>query len=103
MIAERVLAVLAALCLVTSFGLATLLPAFTPLARAIAMTDQSVLVGLQDAVRATLSDWTWRSVFLPVLMRPSWLFPLALGLILGGAALTVASRRRLPGSPRWRN
>ncbi len=103
-LAERVLAVLAAVCLVVAFAIGVLLPPLTPLSGMISMIDHDKLVALQNGVRATLSDWTWRSVFLPVLSRPAWLPPLGLGLVLVGAALTVASRRGgAAGSPRWRN
>ena len=102
-IAERVLAVLAAMCLVAAFALANLLPVTLSLTRLISMIDHPMLLALQDGVRDHVSEWAWRVLFLPVLMRPCWLTPLVLGIVLGGAALTAASRRRASRSPRWRN
>lgn len=102
-ITERVLAVLAAFCVVAAFTLAMMWPVMTTLDDWLAMTNQNVLIWLRIGVRATLSDWTWRTLFQPVLGRPCWLLPLTLGLIFGGAALSVASRRGVPNTPRWRD
>ncbi|MCW3473870.1 hypothetical protein [Limobrevibacterium gyesilva] len=102
-IAARILAVMAAACLVGAFALAILLPPLLTLTRLISSIDHSMLLALQDAVRAHLGDWTWRVLFLPVLLRPCWLVPLALGVILGGVAMSIDSGRGLPGSQRWWN
>jgi hypothetical protein len=102
-LAERILAVLAAAFLVLAFALANLFPATMPLNELIAMIDHPLLLGLQGAVRDHASVWVWQSLFLPVLLRPAWLLPVGIGVILGGASLTVASRRRGSRSPRWRN
>lgn len=100
---ERFLAVLAAAFLVLAFALASLFPATMPLSQLISMVDHPALLALQDAIRDHVSEWAWQALFLPVLLRPSWLFPLGLGVVLGGASLTLASRRRSSRSPRWRN
>jgi hypothetical protein len=103
-IAERVLAVLSAICTVAAFALCILLQPLTPLGRLISMIDHNFLVSMQNGVRTNLPEWVWRGLFLPVLERPAWLPLLGLALIFGGAALTVASRRGgLPRTPRWRN
>jgi hypothetical protein len=103
-IAERVLAVLSAICTVAAFALCILLQPLTPLGRLISMINHDFLVSMQNGVRTNLPEWVWRGLFLPVLERPSWLPLLGLALIFGGAALTVASRRGgLPRTPRWRN
>jgi hypothetical protein len=103
-IAERVLAVLSATCLVAAFALCILLQPLTPLGRLISMINHDFLVSMQNGVRANLPEWVWRRLFLPVLERPSWLPLLGLALIFGGAALTLASRGGgLPRTPRWRN
>jgi hypothetical protein len=102
-IAERVLAVLAAACLVVAFAFANLVPVTLPLSGLMSMIDHPALLALQDGVRDYISEWVWQALFLPVLMRPCWMFPLVLGVVLGGASLTVASRRRSSRSPRWRN
>jgi hypothetical protein len=101
-IVERLLAVLAALCLVGAFALAMLWPIMTTLDELLALTDQDLLVWLHDVVRAGLPDWIWRMLFQPMLSRPCWMLPLIMGVVLGGAALTAASRRGVPDTPRWR-
>lgn len=88
--AARVLAVLAAICLVGAFALLVMLPPMTPLGECIARVDQVMLVGLQNAVRDHVSHWAWRAVLLPLLARPGWLLPLSLGIVLGGAAVSAA-------------
>ena len=100
---ERILAVLAAMSLVVAFALANLFPATLPLSQLISMIDHPLLLWLQDGVREHLSEWTWQALFLPILQRPAWLLPLVIGVLFGGASLTVASRRRSSRSPRWRN
>ena len=100
---ERILAVLAAVFLVLAFALANLFPATMPLNRLVSELNHPLLLWLQDAVRDHLSDGVWQALFLPVLLRPAWLLPLAIGILFGGASLTVASRRRASRSPRWRN
>jgi hypothetical protein len=102
-IAERILAVLAAAFLVAAFALANLFPATMPLTQLISMIDHALLLALQDGVRDHVSEWAWQALCLPVLLRPAWLFPLGVGIVLGGASLTLASRRRGSRSPRWRN
>ncbi len=88
----RILAVLAALCLVAAFGLAVLLPPAMSLADLIARIDHSMLLGLQNWMTRNLSEATWRNLVMPLLVRPDWLSPVMLGLVFAGAALTLASR-----------
>ena len=94
----RVLAILASICLIVSFAIALLLPPTLSLAAVIARADHLLLVGLQDAVRGGLGDWAWKNLAVPLLARPGWLFPLALALLLGAAAITFASRQTAPHS-----
>jgi hypothetical protein len=96
-LAARVLWVLSAACMVASFTLALLLPPSLTLASLVARADHMALVRLQDFVRGHVSDWAWTSVLLPLLARPDWLLPLALGLVFAGLAVSVASR---PGATR---
>ncbi len=90
-LAARILWVLAALCGVASFTLALVLPPTLTLSSLIARVDHGALVRLQDFVQANLSDWAWTTVVLPLLSRPDWLLPLALGLVFVGLALSVGS------------
>lgn len=88
----RVLWVLAAMSFVASFALALMLPPMLPLAGLIARLDHGALVKLQNFVTGTFSDWVWTVLVMPLLTRPDWLVPLALGVVFAGMALSVASR-----------
>lgn len=99
----RVLAVLAAICLVVAFSLALFYPPTMPLQRVVAQFDQQLLASVQGWVRAHWGDGVWSGVFVPLLTRPGWLMPLAGALVLAGLALTTLTARRVPGSPRWKN
>lgn len=86
----RVLAVLAAACLVVAFTLSLMLPLMQSLAQCIDRIDHDELQALQALVRDHVSEWAWQALTLPLLARPSWLAPLSLGIVLGGAAVTIA-------------
>jgi hypothetical protein len=103
LIATRTLAVLSAVCMVGAFALATLLPATLPLAQVVGMYDSRLLVALHDGVTAHLPGWVWLDLVLPVLLRPCWLPPASLGIVLAGAAMTVATRPGVPRSHRRRS
>jgi hypothetical protein len=87
----RVFAVLAAALLVGSVALASLLPPEMSLREALAALDETWPEGLQRAVLASLGIGIWESVVVPVLVRPVWLLPVALGLICVGGAVTTHS------------
>jgi hypothetical protein len=65
----------------------------TPLGAVIFAVDPPFLNTLQAGVQRNLSPWLWDSVFLPVLEWPSWLIPLALGVLM----LVLAPGRRRHG------
>ncbi len=88
MIAQRILAVLAALMLIGAFALATLGPPGVPLGHVLFTLDTPVMDWLQQHAGA----WVWRNLVVPFLLRPVWLLPAGLGIIFAGAALTLASR-----------
>ncbi len=99
----RILAVLAAANMVAAFALATLLSPMLSLAHLISMMDGNVLVAVHDYVVKSVSPWVWNELLLPVLLRPSWLLPICLGIVLAGCAMTAASRKTLPRSHRRRS
>jgi len=92
-IAQRVLAVLAAIFLVGAVAVATLGPPDVPLAAMIFMVDHDVLDALQGGVQAHFDHWMWDDVLLPVLVRPAWLLPASIGLICAGASLSLSYRQ----------
>lgn len=85
----RVLAVLAATCLVVAFALLLMLPLMLTLSQCIDRVGHGKLLALQALVRGHVSDWAWQALTVPLLARPSWLVPLSLGILLGGAAVTA--------------
>ncbi len=103
MILHRVLAVLAAASLVAAFALATLLPPQLSLANLIAMMDSRLLYDVHEFAVAEGVDWVWPHLLMPLLLRPCWLVPICLGLVLAGGAMTVASRKSVPRSHRRRS
>ena len=94
MIARRILAVLAAAFLVGSVAVALLAPPGMPLGQALLAVDHRALDALQSVVARVVSPWLWTEVILPVLVRPAWLPPAALGLICAGLSVTLPQGRR---------
>jgi hypothetical protein len=99
----RILAVLSAVFMVAAFACATLLPPLLPLAQLISMADSNVLFATHEYVVSHLSGWAWSNLLLPVLLRPAWLVPVSLGVLLAGGATTLASRDSIPRSRRRRS
>ena len=89
----RVLMVLAAVALVVAFGLALLLSPGTSLGAALSRANHQILVTMQDALRSASMGWLWTGLVMPLLARPSWLFPLMVAVLCGGGAFSLASRR----------
>ena len=90
---QRILAVIAAALLVGAVALAMLGPPALPLGQGLLMIDRGMTEAVHSFVGQRLAEWIWADVFVPVLVRPAWLVPAALGLILGGAAVSVAGRK----------
>lgn len=92
----RILAVIAAILLVGAFALATLGPPEMSLGGAMLSFDHTLLARLQHAIHRYLSDAVWDNLAVPLLIRPVWLLPAALGLVFAGAATTAGSGRASP-------
>jgi hypothetical protein len=92
-IAQRVLAVLAAIFLVGAVAVATLGAPDIPLGAALAMVDHDFLAAVEDGLQAHVSQWMWDDVVVPLLMRPAWLLPAAAGLVCAGISLTLTNRQ----------
>ena len=97
-ILSRSLLVAAALCVVAAFALAVLYSPTMRLDRFIATMDVGALLRMQDWVREALGDWAWQNLFVAVLVRPAWLLPLSLAIVLTGLAVSLHGARGLPGS-----
>jgi hypothetical protein len=90
-IISRIFAVVAASLLVGAVALATLGPADLALAHGLYLLDHDVLTKLQSA-QAHLPAWFWTWGVMPLLSRPVWLLPTALGLVCAGISATFVSR-----------
>jgi len=90
-IAIRILSVLAATLLVGAFTLATVLAPDMPLGTALGMLDPATVSGMQALANQYFPAWAWQHIAVPLLQRPVWLVPAAFGLIMVGAAATLAS------------
>ncbi len=94
MIAQRIFAVLAAMLLVGAVALAMLGPPSVPLGQALFMIDHDLMNALHSGIEQHVSAWLWESVAMPLMVRPAWLLPAALGLICGGVSLTLSTRKK---------
>lgn len=93
MIAQRVMAVMAAVLLVASTALATLGPPGIPLGQLLFLIDHPLLGGIQHFVDTYLGHGLWVHVLVPLWARPAWFVPASLGIICAGVAMTLASRQ----------
>ncbi len=87
----RIFAILAAVLLVGSVALASLMPTDTSLVQAFQAIDQGGPEHLQRMLIGLLGHGFWDSVVVPLLVRPVWLIPVCLGLICVGGAVTALS------------
>ncbi len=92
MIAQRILAVLAAMLLVIAVALATLSPPDMPFGQFLFLADHAALQKIQAVVDRYGSHWIWTWGCVPLLVRPTWLLPAMLGIVCAGLAMTLASR-----------
>ena len=92
MIAHRVFAVLSAVFLVTAVAVATLGPRSMTLELLLFQIDRGMVAGMRGWVSRALGDGLWSALFAPLMVRPAWLLPTALGLICTGLALSLSYR-----------
>lgn len=90
---QRILAVVSAILLVGSVALATLGPPSVPLGQLLLMIDHGLTDMLRSGIEQHLASWIWSDIAVPLLLRPAWLVPAALGLVFAGAAFSVAGRK----------
>jgi len=92
-IAQRVLAVVSAVLLVGAIALAMLGPPQVPLGQLLFMVDHDLMEAVHQFVGSHLASWLWDYLLVPVLVRPAWLVPGAIGLICGGMSLSLSTRK----------
>ncbi len=85
-------AVLAAVLLVGSIALASLVPADMNLRQAINALDGMATEHAQHVFVGVFGRGFWEAVLVPVLVRPVWMIPVSLGLICVGGAVTALSQ-----------
>ncbi len=88
----RVFAVAAAVLLVGSVALASILPPDMSLRQAIAAMDAGAVTHLQGLVTGVLGRGFWDLMCTPLLVRPVWLVPVCLGLVCVGGTVTAMSQ-----------
>ncbi|HWA79727.1 MAG TPA: hypothetical protein VG848_05375 [Acetobacteraceae bacterium] len=103
MILRRALAICAAALMVAAFALATLEPPDMPLGSFLYSVDAGFLNFLQAEIQHHLAPWLWDKVVVPVLMRPAWLLPVAVGIVCAGAATSLAIAANPRSTRRWRS
>lgn len=94
MIAQRILAILSAILLVGSVAIATVGPPAAPLGQVLYLMDEGVVARLHLFVAGHMAEWTWSAMVVPFLLRPAWLIPASLGLVLAGVALSLSNRNQ---------
>jgi hypothetical protein len=92
-IAQRTLAILAAILLVGSVALATLGSGAISLGRALLQLDRDLPEGMHAWMERSVGPWAWNDLCLPLLIRPAWLLPASLGLICLGLSLSLSNRK----------
>jgi hypothetical protein len=92
-IAQRALAIIAAVLLVAAVGVATFGPQSVSLGQALVLFDRDVLAKLPLWSTRLLGNWVWVSLIQPLLVRPAWLVPASLGLVCGGLSLSLSNRK----------
>jgi hypothetical protein len=90
---QRILAVLSAVLLVGAVALAMLGPPAVPLGQLLFMVDHDLMDAAHSFVGTHLAMWLWDYLIAPLMVRPAWLLPAAIGLICGGMSLSLATRK----------
>lgn len=93
MIAQRVLAVISAVLLVSAVAIATFGPESISLGQALYLLDHDVLDKLPDWSSRTMGAWAWSSIIQPLLVRPAWLIPASAGIVCIGLSLSLSNRK----------
>jgi hypothetical protein len=92
-IAQRVLAVLAAILLVAAVGIATFGPQSISLGQALYLLDRDVLDKLPIWFNRVFGHWIWDAIIQQLLVRPAWLVPASVGIICIGLSLSLSNRK----------
>ncbi len=102
MIAHRVFAILSAVFLVTAVAVATLGSRSQSLELWLFQLDRGAVSTIKNWTLRLFGEWTWTWVVSPLMVRPAWLLPTALGLVSTGLALSLSYRHHARQS-HWRS
>jgi hypothetical protein len=94
LVLAKVVAGFGALSLVAAFAMAMLLRPFMSLGQLIMSIDQPFLTALDQTPRTGGALWIWSHLAVPVLLRPAWMMPTMLGIVLVGLAAQLAWGRK---------
>ena len=81
----------------------TLAPPDFTLGDALTAADRMKIAAVEIWVRSRMSSWLWDHPVVALLARPLWLVPASMGLLLAGAAMTVATSRKAATTRRRRS
>ncbi len=101
--AAKILAVLSATLLVGAVAIGTLGPQEMTLGDALTALDHLRFAAVEAYFRTNISSWVWEHPVQSLLVRPPWLLPAAIGVLLGGVAMTTATSHKAPNSRRRRS
>jgi hypothetical protein len=88
-IVHRILAIAAAVFFVAAVGIATFGAETMSLGQALDLIAPDVL----NKLPAWFGDWAWVALARPLMVRPAWMVPLSLGMILGGLSASLSNRK----------
>jgi hypothetical protein len=94
-VAAKLAAATGALSLVLAFAIASLMNPFLSLAQLLTTQAPLWMASVAHAEHTGVALWLWDYVALPLLLRPAWMIPTMLGVVLVGLAAQLAwgSRR----------
>ena len=93
MIAQRAFAIAAAVFFVSAVAAATFGSGPVSLGQALFLIDPGALDKVLSWANRAVGPWVWGSVLQPLLVRPAWLPPAALGIICTGLSLSLSNRK----------
>ncbi len=101
--AAKILAVLSAALLVGSVAVGTLGPQDMSLGEVLTGLDHLRFEAVETYFRTNISAWIWEHPVKSLLVRPPWLLPAVIGVLLAGVAMTTATSQKAPNSRRRRS
>ena len=100
MITQRILAILSAVLLVGAVATAMLGSPGMSLGQLLYTLDYEMVEATRRFTSTHLATWLWDWLVVPLMLRPAWLMPAALGLLFGGLALSLSTRKSAQESHR---